>query len=434
LHEEFCGVKIKVLLGQQKVLADHGHDGWVLVRLLAPAQPADARRPPLAVLPVVDVSSSMEGPKLDAVKHALTQLIAHLVPSDFVGLVSFSGEARVILPITEVSQDSRGRLQHAIKSLLTDGLTNLAEGFLVGRRALEEAALPASLRARLVLLTDGQANRGVATGRPELRALVQQGIGPFSLSAFGFGKDCDHAMLGELADEGGGSFAYIQNEDGVLSAFARELGGLVSTYAADVRVRLAPTAGSPREERIGDILYQGEFPWCVPIAIPRHAAAGNVEVARIEVQYRDAFGRDQSLSAPVLVDYVPPGEEDRELDPRVLLARDERLLNEAQVAAEGHAQRDDYAGAARVLAEAVGRLSSPQLVAFAHEVLLPSYQHQRAYLAAAPVRASTDKALKKRRMLAASQVVAERLGEIAQSSSEDAMEKSFRTPPKGTGG
>jgi hypothetical protein len=50
------------------------------------------------------------------------------------------------------------------------------------------------------------------------------------------------------------------------------------------------------------------------------------------------------------------------------------------------------------------------------------------------VRASTDKALKKRRMLAASQVVAERLGEIAQSSSEDAMEKSFRTPPKGTGG
>jgi hypothetical protein len=237
-------------------------------------------------------------------------------------------------------------------------------------------------------------------------------------------------MPGELADEGRGSFAYIQNEDGVLSAFARELGGLVSTYAADVRVRLVPMAGSPHEERIGDILYQGDFPWCVPIAIPRQAAARDVEVARITVEFRDASGRDQALSAPVLVDYVPAGEEERELDPSVLKARDERILNDAQVAAEGYAQRHDYEKAASVLAQAIGRMTSPELVAFAKEVLLPSYQHARAYVAAAPVRASTDIALKKRRMLAAHDVVAARLVAPAASASEEAMERSFRKPPK----
>src|SRR5215831_7621193 len=98
-------LKIKVSVGQRKVLEDQGHDGWVLVRLLAPAQAADARRPPLAVVPVVDVSGSMAGPKLDAVKHALTRLIDHLVPSDFVGLVSFGDVANVVLPVTEVSQE-----------------------------------------------------------------------------------------------------------------------------------------------------------------------------------------------------------------------------------------------------------------------------------------------------------------------------------------
>jgi hypothetical protein len=126
---------------------------------------------------------------------------------------------------------------------------------------------------------------------------------------------------------------------------------------------------------------------------------------------------DQTLSTPLLADYVPAGEEERELAPNVLQARDERLLNEAQVAAEAYAQRDDYANAARVLAEAMGRLSSPELVAFANEVLMPSYQHERAYLAASSVRASTDKALKKRRMPAANQVVVERLGGLAQSAS-----------------
>src|SRR5215831_2647985 len=90
-------LKIKVSVGQRKVLEDQGHDGWVLVRLLAPAQAADARRPPLAVM------------------HALTRLIDHLVPSDFVGLVSFGDVANVVLPVTEVSQESRARLQDAIK-------------------------------------------------------------------------------------------------------------------------------------------------------------------------------------------------------------------------------------------------------------------------------------------------------------------------------
>jgi Ca-activated chloride channel family protein len=436
-------MKIKITVGKKKVREHQGADAWVLVRLLAPAQAADARRPPLAIVPVVDVSGSMHGQKLDAVKHALSRLVDHLVPADYVGLVSFSDEARVVLPVTEVSHNSRQQLHAAVQRLASEASTNLAGGIIEGCRALRSVTLPANLRARLVLLTDGQANCGVATSGPDLRALVQRVVvegegampngaaresGPLSLSAFGFGTDCDHSVLGALAEEGGGSFAFIANGDGVLTAFARELGGLVATYASDVRIRLVPRAGAPVEERAGDVLYQAEFPWCVPIAVPQHAVGSDVEIGHVEVTYRDALGREQSLRTPVLVDYVEAGEEDQVLDPAVQRARDERLLSQAQTAAETHARQGDYAAAQRALVTCVAQLATPELASFAREHLIPSYEHRAAYDDAAPLRASADIALKKRRLLQAEHAVAQRLAPLPASEAELAMEESFRKP------
>ncbi|HLV64560.1 MAG TPA: hypothetical protein VKY73_02060, partial [Polyangiaceae bacterium] len=310
-------------------------------------------------------------------------------------------------------------------SLTAESSTNLADGFLKGCRALRTAALPPNQRARLVLLTDGLANTGVATSRAELRALVREHVGPFSLSAFGFGDDCDHSILAELSEEGGGSFAFIQSEDGVLTAFARELGGLVSTYAADVRVRIVPVAGAQSELRLGDLLYQAELPLCVAIAAPRHPAATNVEVARVHVSFRDATGHEREVTTPVLVDYVPRGEEDASMDPEVLRARDERLLREAQAAAEAHARDGDYAAARQALATAIALMQTPDLVAFARATLLPCYEDQRVYAAATGLRASADMALKKRRLLAADENVPVALAPPA-SPAEVQMEASFR--------
>lgn len=465
-------MKIKITVGMRKVRENQGADAWVLVRLLAPTQAADARRPPLAIVPVVDASGSMHGQKLDAVKHALSRLVDHLVPADYVGLVSFSDEARVVLPVTEVSHNSRQQLHAAVQRLESEASTNLAGGIIEGCRALRGVTLPPNLRSRLVLLTDGQANCGVATSGPDLRALVQRVVvegegatphatsndaaregmrpdgatpngaapngatpngaareaGPLSLSAFGFGTDCDHSVLGALAEEGGGSFAFIANEDGVLTAFARELGGLVATYASDVRIRLVPRAGAPVEERAGDVLYQAEFPWCVPIAVPQHAVGSDVEIGHVEVTYRDALGREQSVRTPVLVDYVKAGEEDQVLDPAVQRARDERLLSQAQTAAEAHARQGAYAAAQRALVTCVAQLATPELVSFAREHLIPSYEHQAAYYDAAPLRASADIALKKRRLLQAERAVVERLAPLPPCDAELAMEESFRKP------
>jgi Ca-activated chloride channel family protein len=71
----------------------------LLVQLRAPAPTAGGERPPLCIVPVVDVSGSMRGPKLAAVQQALQELARHLVPGDHVGLVAFGSEARTLLPV-----------------------------------------------------------------------------------------------------------------------------------------------------------------------------------------------------------------------------------------------------------------------------------------------------------------------------------------------
>lgn len=397
-------MKIKVTLGRQKVVENVGHDSDVLVRLLAPALPPKARRPALGVVLALDVSASMTGEKLEAVKRAGAVLIDHLCPGDFVGIVCFSDRARIVLPVTEVSERSRRALRDAVNALRPQGSTNLADGFLLGCRILNDAMLPRGLRKRLVLLTDGQANRGPATGREALRALVREHLGELSLSAFGYGADCEHEVLTELAEEGNGSFAYIRSEDLVLTAFARELGGLVGTYAADVRARVVPVAGAVIEERLGDLLYQAELSFHARLALPRHGAARGVEVARVEARYRDGSGEERTLSTPVLADYVREGEQDVDLDPDVCRARDEHALSRAQEAAEAHARSGDYAAARAALEAVLPSLASPELLAFVRRELLRSYESQQHYHSASALRASAKAALRKKRMLTSAEV------------------------------
>jgi hypothetical protein len=59
---------------------------------------------------------------------------------------------------------------------------------------------------------------------------------------------CDQTFLTELSQLGKGNYAYVQNADDALAAFGRELGGLLSTYASDLRVVLEPRNGHTIEK------------------------------------------------------------------------------------------------------------------------------------------------------------------------------------------
>jgi hypothetical protein len=117
----------------------------------------DVKRPGIVTF-VMDVSGSMMGPKLDKAKAGLIRALDAMARNNQVGLVAFDETIRTQIPvgpldqkfaIVEVTKDLRARgetaLYDAIKAAIA--LSDAAEGD------------PNAIRA-VVVLTDGQANRG----------------------------------------------------------------------------------------------------------------------------------------------------------------------------------------------------------------------------------------------------------------------------------
>jgi Ca-activated chloride channel homolog len=418
-------VKIICRFSRASVVENQERHIGLLVHLRAPA-PKSGHRGAVCVLPVVDVSGSMAGAKLEAVKRALDRLVTHLVPGDRIGLITFDSNVAVPFPIREVTEAVRTEFRQTVKQLVAGSSTNLAGGFIEAARIVEQARLPATLTARAILLTDGQANEGPATGSDALVALLREQLGGLSLSAFGYGDDCDQALLAELASAGGGSYAYIQNDDQVLTAFARELGGLVSRYATSVVLRVEPNVGQPIEQRIATLLHDGTAEVVAKLKVAAHAAAIGVEIAKIAVGWCDASGKQQRAVAGARLDFVASGSEDADGDPDVTRAIDQSRLARAQEIAENLAKKGDFAAAAAVLVHL--SLRTPEFKRFVREVLLPCYRGQASYAAKAGTRASSSASLAGRQSLLAAADVESALPS-ARTSRQEEMELSFRKTP-----
>ncbi|MCH6567004.1 MAG: VWA domain-containing protein, partial [Nitrospinae bacterium] len=93
-----------------------------------------------------------------------------------------------------------------------EGWTNLSAGLLEAFAQLERSA-PDDEMMRVIVLTDGKANRGI-TDTDELRRLVgsarSRGI---TVSTMGCGAEFDEDVLVAMAEAGGGRYTYIQSTE-----------------------------------------------------------------------------------------------------------------------------------------------------------------------------------------------------------------------------
>ena len=136
-----------------------------------------------------------------------------------------------------MTQARKDELKGLVGRLEPRDQTNLGGGMLAGLDHAKVAKLPEGMRVRVILFTDGLANQGPATSHGELMALLEANLGQATLSAFGYGDDADQELLRDLSTKGKGNYAYVQGPEDALTAFARELGGLLSTYAQRSRSR-----------------------------------------------------------------------------------------------------------------------------------------------------------------------------------------------------
>jgi Ca-activated chloride channel family protein len=221
----------------------------LLVQATAPKIDVDKNRIPLNLVATLDVSPSMEGPKIEYARKSLMKLIDHLSPEDTLGLVSFDSEIRTLFSPTKMDQKSKDQFKQLLQRTgIGGGGTNISGAILESFRHANQI----DGAARVILFTDGQPNVGVST--QQLPELLRQNMRKnLSLTSFGYGSDHDSKLLTELAEVGKGNYAYLENPDDALTAFARELGGLLSCYGQNLKFAVTPKEKTEIVEVLSDV-------------------------------------------------------------------------------------------------------------------------------------------------------------------------------------
>lgn len=246
---------------------DKSNTAHLVVSLKAPKIDWQAKRPRLCIVPVLDISPSMSGSKIEYAKQSIMKLIDHLQPGDFAGLVAFGGTVEVVAKPREVTQGFKDELKAKLGNLQLNSATNFSGGMLEGLAMLNNSDLPGGMLLRAIMFTDGLPNVGVAITSPDILKLLTANLGTATLSAFGYGSDANQELLADVAKEGKGNYAFIRNPEDALSAFAKELGGLLSTFAQNIVVDVAPHGGHSIESVISDVTAT-EHGECVKIELP----------------------------------------------------------------------------------------------------------------------------------------------------------------------
>ena len=186
---------------------------------------------------VIDVSGSMAiENRLELVKGALTLLVEELRPTDKVAIVAYSNQARIVLPHTGI--EGREGILAAIHSLVPEQATNVDEGLRLGYSLALRNPKIGGIN-RVILCSDGVANVDATDPDVILRKVrghVAEGI---TLTTIGVGiENFNDVLLEQLADNGNGSYAYVDTLDEAKRVFVENLTGTLQLIAKDAKVQV----------------------------------------------------------------------------------------------------------------------------------------------------------------------------------------------------
>jgi len=216
----------------------------LLFELAGADAPAAALPSPIAVMLALDVSGSMSGPKLEAVREAAIRVIGGLKEDDLLGLCAFDEEARLLLPVTAMNAEGRRVATALIRTLRPGGSTALGAGWKLAAEELSrEDARFAGRSLHVVLLSDGQGNHGVTDPGALAEFALCLALRGVATSAIGVGHDWSTEQLEALAIPGGGRLHHAIHAGEIAALLTGEVRGMQQLAAVGVELALALPQG-----------------------------------------------------------------------------------------------------------------------------------------------------------------------------------------------
>mgnify|MGYP001179904031 CR=1 FL=1 len=245
------------------VRADGRSVRYLVVDVEAPALPEQntQEQPPLNLGLVLDASGSMDArdggatenalehhfgmSRLEAAQAASAGVAECLSGDDRLSVVSFADEAITHLAGETLDGPGHALARQAIETIRTRGCTDLRGGWLEG--AEQVAALmqeSPNSRHRLLLLSDGHANRGITDPEflaSEADALRRRGI---TTSTVGIGADYSTEQIEALAAHGGGMMHHTASPSEIVEVVLAELRQIKATVVEDLELEVSYDNGT----------------------------------------------------------------------------------------------------------------------------------------------------------------------------------------------
>lgn len=248
--------KIEILPLKKGFLRAASEATHVLVRIVAPGQPADVvatPRAPLDLALVIDRSGSMSGRPLEAALESAARIVSGLRSDDRVAVVAFDSEIEVVQPL--VAATDRASLVQRIRSIDARGSTDLFGGWEEAVKQLAPFTRKDRI-ARVILLSDGQANQGLVNEQ-EIFARVTKAAGAgITTSTVGLGHGFNESLMTGMATAGEGVANFGQTADDLDEAFEEQFAILSNSFLRQVKVSVQ--GGSDVQARlVGELLENG---------------------------------------------------------------------------------------------------------------------------------------------------------------------------------
>ena len=303
-------LSLQAQLVQNKVLLGSSGTAALAVELTAAEQPARSDMPvqPVDLVVVLDRSGSMHGQKLDDARRALLHLMACLSPDDRLALVAYANGVQEISPLETMDESRRAHLASAVQRLVANGGTNLGLGLQRGIEILMQTPGPQRQR-RVILISDGLANQGVTDPQTlgEMASAAQ--ASGFGISTVGVGYDFNEVLMTALADQGAGSYYFLEDPNSFAQVFEKEFQTARNVAAAGLEIRIPPdrvrlvnAGGYPvKLEGRSAVLFPGDLlsgqkrKLFLTLEVPTRSE-GEFKLDRIQVRYQHN-GDNRSLTS-----------------------------------------------------------------------------------------------------------------------------------------
>lgn len=217
-------------------LSPYADDGRYLLRVGVNAKDVDPlERKSANIVLVIDTSGSMnQGNRIRLVQEGVLALVDRLQEGDTIGIVTYGSEATLHLRPTNNLNEVRA----VISRLRTNGSTNAQAGLRLGFK-LAEQAFDTNKNNHVILLSDGVANVGTTDPDELLEDIKEFARDGIFLSTIGVGLgNFNDVLLEQLADNGDGSYAYIDTTDEARKVLGSDITGLLEVVAKDAKVQV----------------------------------------------------------------------------------------------------------------------------------------------------------------------------------------------------